>query len=176
MEKNKMNTRENLLHAFEASIVADPLYTRFRGMPVCQEMGERENMLLFSCFDVRTCMKDEVIYEAHTESDNTMHMILSGAVNVSSPSNDTYSRLQAGDVFGLFSFLDEDRSHSATIRAESEVTLLAINRAYFNLITIEDPTLGNQMLRFMFRLLSRMALKLESEYVAIHEFAMARRT
>jgi len=170
-----MNTRENLLHAFEASIVADPLYTRFRGMPVCQELAEKESMLLYSCFDVRSCQADEVIYDAHSESDNTMHLILNGEVAVSSPSNDIYTHLKAGDVFGLFSFLDEDRSHSATVIAETDITLLCINRAYFNVITLEDPTLGNQMLRFMFRLLSRMSLKLESEYAAMHEFALASR-
>jgi len=170
-----MNTRENLLHAFEASIASDPLYVRFRSMPVCQELDERECMVLYSCFDVRTYKTDEIIYEANTESDNTMHLILNGSVKVSSPSHDTYARLQAGDVFGLFSFLDEERPHSATVRAEADVTLLTINRAYFNVITIEDPTLGNQMLRFMFRFLSRMALKLESEYAAMHEFALARR-
>ncbi|MDX8407933.1 MAG: Crp/Fnr family transcriptional regulator, partial [Mariprofundaceae bacterium] len=76
---------------------------------------------------------------------------------------------------GLFSFLDEERLHSATVRAETELVILGINRCYFNVITLEDPTLGNQMLRFMFRLLSRMSLKLESEYAAMHEFALAGR-
>ncbi len=170
-----MNRRENLLHAFEASIVSDPLYSRFRSLPVCQELAERESMLLYSCFDMRSCAAGEVIYRAHTESDNTMYLILHGRVAVSSPNQDTYTHLKAGDVFGLFSFLDSERLHSATVSAEADLTLLSINRSYFNVITLEDPTLGNQMLRFMFRLLTRMALKLESEYAAMHEFALARR-
>lgn len=170
-----MSTRENLLHAFEASIASDPLYSRFRAMPVCQELESRETMLLFSCFDVRTYPADAVIYEANTTSENTVHLILNGTVSVSSPTNDIYTHLKAGDVFGLFSFLDEQRLHSASVRTKDDVTLLTINRAYFNVITLEDPTLGNQMLRFMFRLLSRMSLKLESEYAAMHQFALATR-
>lgn len=170
-----MNTRSNLLHAFEASIVADPLYARFRVLPICEQLAERESMLLFSCFDVRSYEAGEVIYEAGSESDNTMNLILSGEVAIASPSRDIYTRRKAGDVFGLFSFLDEARAHSANVTAETDLTLLCISRAYFNVITVEDPTLGNQMLRFMFQLLSRMALKLESEYAAMHEFALATR-
>jgi len=78
--------------------------------------------------------------------------------------------LETGDVFGLFSFLDEDRLHSGTVKAESDMVLLCIKRDYFNLLTIEDAPLGNLLLRLMFRLLSRMSLKMENEYAAMHHY------
>jgi len=171
-----MNIRENILEAFEATTAASPLFARFRSLPVCQELGGKESMTLFSCFDTRHVTEGTVIYETNTASTNEMFLIVEGEVSVSSRSQDIYTRLRAGDVFGLFSFLDEDRPHSATVKAKSDLTLLTINREYFDVITLEDPALGQQMLRFMFRLLSRMALKMESEYASMHEFAMARRS
>ena len=87
----------------------------------------------------------------------------------------SYIRLGKADLFGLFSFLDEGRLHSATLRAESEVVLLTIDRSHFDLITLEDARLGNLLLRFMFRLLSNMSLKLESEYAAMHHYVTGRR-
>jgi CRP-like cAMP-binding protein len=171
-----MNNRENILVAFEATTAASPLFARFRSLPVCQELGSRESMMLFSCFEQRQIEAGTTIYESNTASNNEMYLIVEGEVSVSSRSQDIYTRLRAGDVFGLFSFLDEDRLHSATVKATTELTVLTINREYFDMITLEDPALGQQVLRFMFRLLSRMALKMESEYAAMHEFAMARRS
>lgn len=171
-----MNNRKNILVAFEATTAASPLFARFRSLPVCQELGSQECMMLFSCFEQRRIAAGVTIYEANTPSNNEMYLIVEGDVSVSSRSQDIYTRLRAGDVFGLFSFLDEDRPHSATVKAASDLTVMTINREYFDVITLEDPELGQQVLRLMFRLLSRMALKMESEYAAIHEFAMARRS
>ncbi|HXH72185.1 MAG TPA: cyclic nucleotide-binding domain-containing protein [Mariprofundaceae bacterium] len=170
-----MYPREDFSQAFEASVAANPMYSRFRRMPVSQELGLRESMLLFSCFEPRVIPEGSVIYEANTPSENEMYLIVEGTVSVSSASQDIYESLRPGDVFGLFSFLDEGRLHSATVTTTSELTVLVINRDYFDVITLEDPALGNEMLRFMFRMLSRMALKLESEYAAIHRFATGRR-
>ena len=170
-----MNVRENFVHAFEASVATNPMYSLFRTLPVCSELDLPESMLLFSCFDAREIAAGTTIYEAGTASENVMYLVLAGEAAVASSWHDTYVTLKAGDVFGLFSFLDEGRNHSATVRASTDLTVLTISRPYFDVITLEDPALGNQMLRFMFRLLSRMSLKLESEYAAIHHYATGRR-
>lgn len=159
----------------EASIVANANFMRFRTMPIAQELGEREAMLLFSCFIERHITESTRIYTVGEPSNNEMYLILDGKVSVSDRAGHNFETLGPADVFGLFSFLDEDRSHSATIQAESNLVVLMIDRAYFNVLTLEHPSLGNQMLRFMFRLLSRMALKLEVEYAAMHEFALGRK-
>lgn len=170
-----MYPREDYAQAFEASVASNPMYTRFRSMPVCQELGMRESMLLFSCFEPRVIPAGTTVYKADTFSENEMYLIVEGAAEVSSHSHGIFETLRPGDVFGLFSFLDEERLHSATVTAASELTVLAISRAYFDVITLEDPALGNELLRFMFRLLARMALKMENEYAAIHHFATGRR-
>lgn len=170
-----MNTDHGLLQACEATIGRDAVYGEFRDLPICQSLDNNECISLFSCFETQRFDAGETIYEANMPSDNTMRIIVEGAVSGSSVLHDSYIQLVAGDVFGLFSFLDEGRLHSATLKAKSDVVLLAINRDYFNLITIEDQQLGNQLLRFMFRLLSGMSLKLESEYAAMHHYITGRR-
>jgi len=170
-----MHVTDNLLAAYEATLEASPVYMRFRGMPVCESLGPRESMMLFSCLDSVAIASGETMYQAGEASDNTMRLVIEGRVSVISPLRDGYIELGAGDTFGLFSFLDEERLHSASLQAITDVTLLTLNREYFNVITLEDPALGNHLLRFMFRLLSRMSLKLETEYAAMHNYVTARR-
>lgn len=160
---------------FEAAVAANPYFMRFRSLPVGQELDSREAMLLFSCFIERQVPAGTEIYRADTESDNTIHIILEGAASAADRNGHIYELLQAGEVFGLFSFLDSDRLHSATITAVQDLTLLTLERSYFDVVMLEDPALGYQMLRFMFGLLSRKALRLETEYAAMHGYATSRR-
>jgi len=160
---------------FEATVAANPHFMRFRSLPIGQELGGTEAMLLFSCFIERQVPAGTVLYEVDTESDSTIYLILNGSVEVADRNGHVYELLHAGDVFGLFTFLDSDRLHSATITAVDDLTVLALERSYFDLVTIEDPALGSQLLRFMFRLLSRQALRLETEYAAMHGYATGRR-
>ncbi len=160
--------------ALVASISANPWFARFRGMPVGQELEVNDAMALFSCFEERHIHKGEILYEAGTQSERTMYILLSGSVSVRDTSGNIYSTLRPGDVFGLFSFL-EDRPHSATVTVQDNLVALTLKRAYFDLITLEDPVLGHQLLRFMFRLLSRMSLNLEVEYAALRDYALGMR-
>jgi len=167
-------TQTGLTEAYAATRMANPLFNQFCQLPICQHMPVADSIHLFSCFDVVHQEKDDVIYTADSVSDKTMRLIISGSATVSNITFGTYSQLEAGDVFGLFSFLDESRAHSATVTLEHDATLLCINRDYFNLITVEDAALGNLLLRFMFHLLSRMSLKMESEYAAMHHLVSGR--
>ncbi len=157
------------LTALFASVSANPHFMRFRNLPIGQELAVHDAMAVFSCFEEEQHKKNEVLYAAGSASERSVCMILEGCVSVSDPSGNVFSTLQAGDVFGLFSFLD-DRPHSATVKVLEDLTLLSLNRAYFDLITLEDPELGYQLLKFMFRLLSRMSLKLEIEYSALRHY------
>ncbi len=160
--------------ALVASISANPWFARFRGMPVGQELEVNGAMALFSCFEEQHISKAAILYEAGTQSERTMYILLSGSVSVRDASGNIYSTLRPGDVFGLFSFL-EDRPHSATVTVQDNLVALTLKRAYFDLITLEDPVLGHQLLHFMFRLLSRMSLNLEVEYAALRDYALGMR-
>ncbi len=139
-----------LVDAYAAAGMSGSVFNRFRKLPICRNMEVEECMDLFSCFEVRQAAVGEVIYETETTSGRTMHLIVDGVVSVYSANSlmDDCSRLEAGDVFGLPSFLNADYLRPATLKAESDVTVLSINREYFNLITVECPQLGNQLLRF----------------------------
>jgi len=160
--------------ALAASISANPWFARFRGMPAGQELEVNDAMALFSCFEEQHVRKGEILYEAGTESERTMYLLLAGNVSVRDASGNIYSTLKSGDVFGLFSFL-ENRPHSATVTVQDDLVALTLKRTYFNLITLEDPVMGHQLLRFMFRLLSRMSLNLEIEYAALRDYALGMR-
>lgn len=167
--------RSDFEHNYEAVIAADRNFAAFRSMPIVNQLRLQEAMLMFSCMHERYFQAGEVIYEAGTNSSQEMFLIVRGKASASDRSGYKYDHLGAGDVFGLFSFLDEDRLHSATLKAEEALVVLCIDRPYFDVITMEDPALGNQLLKFMFRLLSKMALKQEHEYAAMHEYALGRR-
>jgi len=152
-----------------ASVSANPNFMRFRSLPIGQELAVHDAMEVFSCFEEVRYKREEVLYSAGSASERCVYMILEGNVSVSDVSGNVFSTLQAGDVFGLFSFLD-DRQHSATVKVLDDLTLLSLSRSYFDLITLEDPRLGFQLLQFMFRLLSRMSLKLEIEYSALRHY------
>jgi len=170
------SAQADLTDAYAATRMASPLFNQFCALPLCELMQLEERMHLFNCFDVVRYSAGEVIYEAGSRSDKTMRLVVDGRAEVCSPSFGVYGHVDAGDVFGLFSFLDEARVHSATVTAESDLTLLCVDRDYFNLITVEDAALGNLLLRSMFRLLSRMSLKMENEYAAMHHYVSGRRS
>ena len=160
-------------HAFEASILSNSQYRRFCELPACRQLSDEEMMQLFSSLESRCISAGSVVYEAESLSDQTIYLITDGCASVSRPGHNIYAQLHAGDHFGLYSFLDDERQHAATIKAVTDLELLTMNRAYFDLITLEEPQLGNQILRFMFHLLSGKTLEVRCEYASMHEFETA---
>ena len=146
-------------------------FQSFYELPLVADLAEKSAMVLFSCLTKRVFKDGKVIYRAGEASVGKMYLILDGKVQVNNESGYKFSSLRKGDVFGLFSFLDETRKHSATLVVEKEVTVLTLDRAYFDLIDMEEPKLGYELMRFMFRLLSKKASELEVEYAHMHHFA-----
>ncbi|MDX8389467.1 MAG: cyclic nucleotide-binding domain-containing protein [Mariprofundaceae bacterium] len=129
-----------------------------------QGMRDSEASLLFSCFQVRRSCKEIIVYGTGEESENRLHLIIEGKVSAISHSPDIYSILGAGDVYGLFSFLDENRPHSASVKVLEDIITLTLDRSYFDLLTVEEPQTARQLFHFMFKLLSRTSLKQVIEY------------
>ncbi len=166
--------RSSEVITLEASISTNPYFSRFRALPIGQDLKINDAMCLFSCFEEQLIQKGETLYAAGTQSERSMYLLLEGNVSVRDASGNIYSTLKPGDVFGLFSFL-ENRTHSATVIAQDNLVVLILKRTWFDLITLEDPVTGHQLLRFMFRLLSRMSLNLEVEYAALRDYALGMR-
>lgn len=172
MSQGPESARSNAT-AFVASVASNPLFMRFRALPMGRDLPVNDAMELFSCFEEQDFRKGEDIYVAGSSSARTVYMILQGAVSVQDASGNFYTTLRAGDVFGLFSFLD-NRPHSVSVSTLEDMVVLSMPRAYFDVITLEDPLLGNRLLQFMFNLLSRMSLMLECEYAALREYRLNR--
>jgi len=160
---------------YNALIQSNSLFTTFQQLSMVKGLSEEHAMMLFSCMKEERFYEHDIIYTADTETLGKMYLILNGYVGVADASGHHYGRLGTGNVFGLFSFLDDKRTHSATIQAEHDVTVLTLERSYFDLIHLEDPKLAQQVMRFMFRLLSDKALKMETEYAHIHQYALGRK-
>ncbi|MDX8381704.1 MAG: cyclic nucleotide-binding domain-containing protein [Ghiorsea sp.] len=155
----------------ESMIESNVDYKTMLSLPLIAELADKDTMVLFSCMTKAVYEENEIICNAGDESMGKMRLILDGKVTIKNGGGYKYGSLRAGDVFGLFSFLDESRKHSATLTVELKTTVLTIERSYFDLITLEDPKLGHKLMRFMFVLLSKKASELEGEYANMHNFA-----
>lgn len=165
----------NESNMYEALVQSNHNYQLFRNLPLVEEMTDHPIQELFGCMQEYAFEKGHVFYTGGTTSDRVIHLIIDGKVDAIDPYQEGFTQLSAGDVFGVLSFLDGNRSHAATLKAASDGVVLKLDRYVFDLITLEDPKLGNQLLFFMFRLLTMTSLKLESEYASMHHFALGRR-
>jgi len=172
-----MNKMENIMEYSEKEMMVESMiesnvdFQTMLKLPLLKALAHKDAMVLFSCMTKAEFDDHEVIYSAGEASIGKMYLILDGKVTVANESGYKYGSLRAGDVFGLFSFLDDSRKHSATLTVERKATVLTIERSYFDLITLEDPKLGHKLMRFMFVLLSKKASELEGEYANMHNFA-----
>ena len=163
------------IHAAErARLQNDPVYLRFRALPELAGYEESAVVRLYDCFNHAHYPAGTIVYHARDASQQEVHLILSGHAEARAPSGQPYTRLGPGDVFGLFSFLDGSRPHSATIAVLDDMDVLKISRPHFDMILVEEPLLGNALLNLMFRLVSKMALRLENEYISARAYIEGR--
>jgi len=123
----------------------------------------------------RNYSQGDVIYCTGQASKGELSLITSGKVSALDANGHQYTTLSSGDVFGLFSFLDDERIHAATVQATTPLQVVRLSRISFDRIANDQPILENLLLRLMFKLLSKTTLNIEHEYAAIHEYALGRK-
>ncbi len=89
------------------------------------------------------------------EPGDDLFVILEGEARVVARSGRTLSRLLPGDFFGEISLLDGG-ARTATVVAETPMSLFRIDRAGLARIVKEDPGVGLRMLEELARRLRRM--------------------
>ncbi len=169
-EANIMGYSENNVMA-ESLIESNLDFQAFCALPLMAKLSESDAMVIFSCMKKVTFDAGEKVYTAGEVASRKMTLILDGKISVTNESGYKFSSLRRGDVFGLFSFLDETRPHSVTLTVEKDTTALMLERSLFDLIALEEPKLAHKLMRFMFGLLSKKASELEVEYAHMHSFA-----
>ena len=168
---------ENIMEYSEQDMMAESLiesnldFKTFCALPLMAKLSKNDAMVIFSCMNKVTFDAGENVYQAGEVASRKMTLILEGKVGVTNESGYKFNSLKSGDVFGLFSFLDETRPHSVTLSVEKDTTALVLERTLFDLIALEEPKLAHKLMRFMFGLLSKKASELEVEYAHMHNFA-----
>ena len=101
---------------------------------------------------------------------STLHLIAKGrvAVRVTTPRGDilTVELLGAGDVVGELAFLTPDARRSATVVALEATDTLVLDRAVFDELTRQDPSVSEVLLHLLAERIRRLdARLLEALYV-----------
>jgi CRP-like cAMP-binding protein len=86
---------------------------------------------------------------------DTFYVILEGQAKVVSGSGRVVNRLRPGDFFGEISLLDGG-PRTASVVAETELTMLALARKDFLRVVQQDPAVGVKLLAHTAGLLRRM--------------------
>jgi len=82
-------------YAVEAAILSNACYRRFRELPVCEKLKEDELIHLFSAMRSESITAGTTIYEAGSESNQTINLIIKGTVSVSAAGSNLYAKLGA---------------------------------------------------------------------------------
>jgi CRP/FNR family transcriptional regulator len=129
-----------------------------RQVPLFRDLDASTLEALWPRFRERRLRKGEVLFRAG-EPGEEMFLIRTGTVIVSKPVTgrveQVLSRLGAGEVFGEMSLLGDEPRRSATIQAETDVTLVSLDRESLNRFIESSPRdaakFFQQMLKVAFK-------------------------
>jgi CRP/FNR family transcriptional regulator len=129
-----------------------------RLVPIFKDVDEQVLLALWPSLRERRLRKGEVLFRAGDAGDE-LFLIFSGSVVVSKPVTgrveQVLNRLGTGEVFGEMSVFGDEQKRSATIQAETDVTLLTLGRDSLNRFIESSPkdaaTFFLEMVRVTFR-------------------------
>ena len=133
---------------------------------LAKELSEPESVLLSQLVKLETLQDGEIICD-EGQSDNKLHVVVSGAVNVSrrDPGGRGWTTLYTlthGDLVGELSFIDETPHHSA-LRAAGPTEILSLDRRDLEKLLEQHPWLVYRVMRAIMRtvhaLMRRMGLQ-----------------
>ena len=133
---------------------------------LARELSESESEILSQLVKLAT-LQDGAIVCDEGQSDNKLHVVVSGAINVSrrAPGGTgwtTLYTLTAGDLVGELSFIDETPHHSA-LRAAGQTEILSLDRRDLESLLDKHPWLVYRVMRAIMRtvhaLMRRMGLQ-----------------
>ena len=106
-----------------------------RTVPLFKDLDESTLQALWPRLSERRLRKGAVLFRAGDPGDE-MFLIYTGSVIVSKPVTgrveQVLRRMEPGEVFGEMSLFGDEQTRSATIQAETDVTLLGLHRDNLN--------------------------------------------
>jgi CRP-like cAMP-binding protein len=133
---------------------------------LAKELSEPESELLSQLVKLETLQDGEIICD-EGQSDNKLHVVVSGAVNVSrrDPGGKGWTTLYTlthGDLVGELSFIDET-PHQSALRAAGPTEILSLDRRDLEKLLDQHPWLVYRVMRAIMRtvhaLMRRMGLQ-----------------
>ena len=133
---------------------------------LAKELSESESEILSGLVKLRTLQDGEIICD-EGRSDNKLHVVVSGAINVSRrvPGGTDWTTLYtltANDLVGELSFIDETPHYSA-LRAAGPTEILSLDRRDLESLLDKHPWLVYRVMRAIMRtvhsLMRRMGLQ-----------------
>jgi CRP/FNR family cyclic AMP-dependent transcriptional regulator len=113
-----------------------------RTIPLFKDLDESTLHALWPRLEERRLRKGEVLFRAG-DPGHEMFLISRGSIVVSKPVTgrveQVLRRMEAGEVFGEMSLFGDEQTRSATIQAETDVTLLGLHRDNLNRFIESSP-------------------------------------
>ena len=117
-------------------------YTFLRQVSLLKEIDDQTLAAFWPNFQERRLRRGEVLFRSGDEGDE-LFVIVSGNVVVSKPVTGRVEQvlrhLGPGEVFGEMCVFGDERRRSATIQAETEVTVLSLHRDALNRFIESSP-------------------------------------
>lgn len=123
----------------------DERLARFRQNPVLAEVGEDVLERMLATSSELECPAGQVLIRAHDPGAG-MFVLEEGTVVVEAPGGRTIE-LGPGEFFGELSLLVPESTRVARVRAKTPVRCVAIDRAAFEELLENEPSLALAMLR-----------------------------
>lgn len=113
-----------------------------RTVPLFKDLDESTLQALWPRLSERRLRKGEILFRAGDPGDE-LFLIYAGSIVVSKPVTgrveQVLRRMEPGEAFGEMSLFGDEQTRSATIQAETDVTLLGLHRDNLNQFIESSP-------------------------------------
>jgi len=142
------------------------------GSPLGSELNAEELGILTATLTTRRLADGEMLIEAGAV-DHTLYGIISGALAVGKVTGGgdwiTLHLLHKGDIAGELGFID-GLSHSASLRAVGATEIFTLERARFEALLAEHPTLVYKVMRAIIRTVHAILRRMNLQHIELTNY------
>jgi CRP-like cAMP-binding protein len=140
---------------------------------LAKELTSEESEALSGLIKLRTLQDGEIVCD-EGQSDSKLHIVVSGALNVSKrePGGTGWSSLYtltAGDLVGELSFIDET-PHYAAIRAAGPTEILSLDRKDLEGLLEKQPRIVYRVMRAIMRTVHSLMRRMSVQAIELQNY------
>lgn len=152
--------------------MSEEIQTQISSSPLGAELSDEECGILAGIVSLRQ-LDDEQVLIREGESDNSLHVVLSGKLGVTKNTGGgdltTLAVLRNGSFAGEMGFID-GREHSASLQALGAAEVLSLEREALESLLNEHPHLVYQVMRSIVRSSHDIVRRMNSQYVELTNY------